>query len=129
MTPEAAVAPSYLLAPGEVSLLRRALAEWGGPGHCSDELAFGMGFDSKADLLRRCGSFRSALANDAPLTPSDWARMLLAVEVVFISDLSGSGVDWQTTTGFTDAGTVETLRSIQRKLARTVQPYFGKRPG
>ncbi len=114
--------------PGEIKLLRRALAEWGGPAHCSDELAFGMGFDSEADLLDKCTSFKSALVNDAPLAPPDWARILLAVEVVFVSDLAGSGVDWQTTTGFTDAATIETLRLIQRKLVRTVRAYYGKRP-
>ncbi|MEU7801880.1 hypothetical protein AB0J14_25090 [Micromonospora arborensis] len=128
MTPAASVVPSDILVPGEVNLLRRALAEWGGPAHCSDELAFGMGFESAADLVAKCASFKLALVNDAPLAPSDWARVMLAVEVVFVSDLAGSGVDWQTTTGFTDAGTIETLRLIQRKLARTVSAYFGRRP-
>lgn len=125
---EASVVPSALLAPEEIKLLRRALAEWGGPAHCSDELAFGMGFESARDLLVTCASFKSALVNDAPITPPDWARILLAAEVVFVSDLAGSGVDWQTTTGFTDAATIETLRLIQRKLARTVRAYYGKRP-
>jgi hypothetical protein len=87
-----------------------------------------MGFESEADLLDRCASFKAALVKDTPIAPADWARILIAVELVFISDLAGSGVDWQTTTGFTDAATVETLRLIQRKLVRTVRAYYGKRP-
>ena len=125
---EASAVPSSLLTSSEISFLRRALAEWGGPARCSDELAFGMGFDSKTDLLDRCRSFKAALMNDAPLAPADWARMLLAVEIVFVSDLAGSGVDWRTTTGFSDATTIDTLRLIQRKLAQTVRAFYGKRP-
>jgi hypothetical protein len=126
--PEAALIPSSVLAPGEIRLLRRALLEWGGPAHCSEELAFGMGFDSIADMLARCAAFRSALGNDDPLAPPDWARILLAVEIVFVSDLAGSGTEWETTTGLTDAATIETLRLVQRKLARTVRAYYGTRP-
>ena len=56
------------------------------------------------------------------------ASELLATEIVFVSDLAGSGVEWQTTTGRDDETTIRTLRVIQRKLARTVSPYYGKRP-
>jgi hypothetical protein len=45
-----------------------------------------------------------------------------------LSDLVGSGVEWQTTTGLTDEATLPILRAIQRKLARTVSAYYGKRP-
>jgi len=56
------------------------------------------------------------------------ASELLATEIVFVSDLAGSGVEWQTTTGRDDETTIRTLRVIQRKPARTVSPYYGKRP-
>ena len=61
-------------------------------------------------------------------SPSIEARTLLAAEIVFVSDLVGSGVEWQTTTGITDEATLAVLRAIQRKLARTVSAYYGKRP-
>jgi hypothetical protein len=128
MMMETSVVPSALLAPNEIRLLWRALGEWSGPARCSDELAFGMGFESAADLLAKCDAFSSALLSDTPVTPPDWARILLAVEIVFVSDLSGSGVEWPTTTGLTDAETIGVLRLIQRKLARTVRAYYGKRP-
>ncbi|MFD9589717.1 MULTISPECIES: hypothetical protein [unclassified Streptomyces] len=125
---EQAVRPSELLAEGEVRLLRRALGEWGGPARCSDQLAFGMGFADAHDLLDQCDFLSRALADDDPIKPIDWARTLLATEIVFVSDLVGSGVEWQTTTGLSDEATLPVLRRIQRKLARTVSTYYGKRP-
>lgn len=120
--------PSELLVDGEVRLLRRALGEWGGPARCSDQLAFGMGFADARDLLDQCDVLRDAMGNDVPLKPVDWARILLAAEIVFVSDLAGSGVEWRTTTGLSDEATLKVLRTIQRKLVRTVGAYYGKRP-
>lgn len=122
------VRASELLTEHEVELLTRALLEWGGPAHCSDQLAFGMGFAGAQDLLHQCQRLRKALGADAPLDTADWARTLLATEIVFVSDFAGSGVEWSTTTGRDDAATIKMLRVIQRKLARTVSPYYGKRP-
>ncbi|WP_405612954.1 hypothetical protein OG292_12535 [Streptomyces sp. NBC_01511] len=122
------VAASALLAEDETALLRRALLEWGGPARCGDQLAVGMGFESARDLFGQCPRLRRALADDVPLAPVDWARILLAVEIVFISDLAGTGYEWSTTTGLSDETTIQTLRSIQRKLGRTVRPYYGRTP-
>ncbi|MEV0781364.1 hypothetical protein ACIBLA_02190 [Streptomyces sp. NPDC050433] len=122
------VAASALLAEDEIALLRRALLEWGGPARCGDQLAVGMGFESERDLLDQCPRLRRALADDVPLAPVDWARILLAVEIVFVSDLVGTGFEWSTTTGRSDEATIKSLRSIQRKLGRTVRPYYGGTP-
>ncbi|MEU1542912.1 hypothetical protein [Actinacidiphila glaucinigra] len=51
------------------------------------------------------------------------------MEIVFVSDLAGSGVEWPTTTGLSDEATIRVLRAIQRKLVRTVSAYYGKHPG
>ncbi|MFF2923812.1 hypothetical protein ACFVTP_15635 [Streptomyces celluloflavus] len=126
--PERDVAASEQLAEGEIELLRRALLEWGGPARCSDQLAVGMGFAGAQDLIDQCRRLRGALGEDLQLAPVDWARILLAVEIVFVSDLAGSGYEWSTTTGRGDESTIRMLRSIQRKLARTVRPYYGKTP-
>ncbi|MFD4546705.1 hypothetical protein ACFWOX_35310 [Streptomyces sp. NPDC058467] len=126
--PETPVAASDLLTADEVAWLRRALLEWGGPARCGDELAVGMGFEGVQDLLDQCGRLRAELGESVPIAPVDWARVLLAVEIVFVSDLAGSGYEWTTTTGFSDESSIRTLRAIQFKLARVVRPYFGKRP-
>jgi hypothetical protein len=101
------VRASELLTEPEVKLLTRALLEWGGPAHCSDELAVGMGFASAQDLLDQCQRLRKALGENAPLGAGDWARTLLATEIVFVSDLAGSGVEWSTTTGYDGISGVE----------------------
>ncbi|MCX4690769.1 hypothetical protein OG401_41870 [Kitasatospora purpeofusca] len=119
---------SQLLTMHEVELLQRSLLEWSGPARCSDQLAFGIGFADARDLADQCVRLRDALGEDVPLAAVDWARALLASEIAFVSDLAGSGVEWSTTTGRADESTIRTLRSIQRKLARTVSPYYGKRP-
>ena len=124
---EIPVAAGDLLTVDEVAWLRRALLEWGGPARCSDELAVGMGFEGLQDLIDQSGRLRAALENDIPIMPMDWARVLLAVEIVFVSDLAGSGYEWSTT-GFGDESSIQTIRAIQRKLGRVVKSYFGKRP-
>ncbi|NYV74264.1 hypothetical protein [Streptomyces sp. UH6] len=122
------VKPGELLSEPEVALLTRALSEWGGPAHCSPQLAVGMGFTGTQDLYDQCRRLRQALGDNTPLTAADWARTLLATEIVFVSDLAGSGVEWPTTTGRDEAETLQLLRAIQRKLAPTVSPYYGKTP-
>lgn len=123
------VPASEVLSDDETALLRRALMEWGGPARCSDQLAIGMGFADQEDLLRQSRRLWEALGDDVPLGAADWARALLSSEIVFASDLAGSGVEWQTTTGLDDQETIRVLRSIQRKLAAIVSPYYGRSPG
>lgn len=117
-----------MLAEVEIGLLQRALLEWGGPARCGDEMAVALGFSGFTDLLGRSDELRALMAEDAPIPGADWARILLASEIVFISDLSGSGVDWSVTTGLTDEATVVMFRSVQRKLAPVVRAYYGRRP-
>ncbi|QKS21463.1 hypothetical protein HUN58_17345 [Curtobacterium sp. Csp1] len=40
----------------------------------------------------------------------------VATELVFVSDVVGSGTDWETTTGIRDADALRLLRSLQRKI-------------
>lgn len=112
-----------------IRLLRRALLEWGGPAHCGDQLAGAMGFASEEDLIKQAERLRGALGSDLPIAPADWARVLLSVEIVFVSDVAGSGYEWSTTTGFDDAATLKMIRSIQRKLSRVIKAYYGSTPG
>ncbi|MGC5167633.1 hypothetical protein [Luteimicrobium sp. DT211] len=117
--------PSSLLDPAEVELLRRALGEWGGPARASDDLARAMGFADASSMLRECDVFEDALREDAPLSSRDWARVLVSTEIVFASDLYGSGTEWQTTTGRDDAETIRALRVVQRKLGSVLSGHYG----
>ncbi|WP_374539553.1 hypothetical protein, partial [Micromonospora aurantiaca (nom. illeg.)] len=49
-------------------LLRRGLAEWGGPAHSTDELARVMGFQDRADLYH--GEGRARRERSTQLTPA-----------------------------------------------------------
>jgi hypothetical protein len=110
----------------ERELLARGVIEWGGPARCTEELARAMGFASVADLFLRSDELIDAIRSKAPLTPRDWTRVLLLTEIVFASDVVGSGRDWPTTTGLSDAESLLLLRSVQRKIRRREQ--LGTRP-
>ena len=118
-------AEQLLLTDKEVLLLRTGLLEWIGPARSTEEFAVAMGFTSAGELTGQCSSIQSALTAGEPLDSMDWVRALLSTEVAFASDVVGSGVEWATTTGWSDEVTIKVLRSIQRKLVRTVAPLVG----
>lgn len=60
-----------------------------------------------------------------PLTALDWCRAVLATEIVFASNLMGSGHDWMFTTGLSDERSIVLLRQIQRKLPSEVHSLIG----
>jgi hypothetical protein len=113
----------------ERGVLRAGLVEWGGPARVTQDLARAMGFLDQADLFRQCDRIITELEADRPLLAFDWARTVLATEIVFASDLVGSGVEWSITTGLSDEDTVRTLRGLQRKLPGPVRAVIGSELG
>lgn len=99
-------------------LLLMGLNEWGGPARCTDEMAAAMGFEDCADLKRQGLRLREVVKAGDPLSVADWRRVLMATEVVFVSDVVGSGLDWRVTTGIPDAEALVLLRQVQRKMPR-----------
>jgi hypothetical protein len=102
----------------EIRLLTAGLVEWGGPARCTDPLAMAMGFVDVEDLFRQSKWLVTAIRNAEPLSPRDWTRVLLATEIVFASDVLGSGSDWGSTVGWSDEQTIRVLRQLQSKLLR-----------
>jgi hypothetical protein len=102
----------------ERALLASGLCEWGGPATPTDDIAILIGFESVQTLYAEGRSIARDIRSGEPLTPANWRRALLATELVFGSDLIGSGADWSATTGFTDEESIRLLRNVQRKLAR-----------
>jgi hypothetical protein len=100
----------------ERELLRWGVIEWGGPAKCTEEMARAMGFASVDDLFAQTDRLTSAIAAGA-MSRLDWMRVLLATEVVFASDVLGSGIDWEATSGLSDEDSIAILRRVQRKLA------------
>lgn len=94
------------------------LRQWGGPVRCTETMAIAMGWDGVADLHHQRRRLCDALAEDGPLTIRDWTRVLLATEIVFVSDVVGAGTEWQAVTGLEDDRTLGVLRALQVKLPR-----------
>lgn len=110
---------------GERFLLRCGLNEWGGPSQCTEEMAHAMGFDSVAALFRESDRLIPAIESGQPLSALDWCRAVLATEIVFASNLMGSGHDWMFTTGLSDEESLNLLRKVQRKMPRDVYATIG----
>jgi hypothetical protein len=102
----------------ERAVLRAGLLDWGGPARPTDALAVAMGFTDAEALPREAWALWQQIDHSSSLTANDWRRVLLAVEVVFVSDVVGSGLDWRFTSGFSDAETIDVVRGLQRKLPR-----------
>ncbi len=113
---------AFLLSDEERFLLRCGLVEWGGPACCTNAMAVAMGFASVRDLFSESDRMMAELEARRPLSRWDWSRMLLATEIVFASDVMGSGVEWPTTTGLDDQRSLEVLRGLQRKLVGGLVP-------
>jgi hypothetical protein len=115
-----------VLTDDERSLLRTALAQWGGPARATDALAVALGFVDAADFNAERHRLGELLASRSELSPLDATRVLAAAEVVFASDVFGAGVEWETITGMSDAETIKVLRDIQRKLVGGYGALIGR---
>jgi hypothetical protein len=102
----------------ELRFLRAALLDWGGPAAPTDELSVAMGFTSARLLASEAWALWKRIEAGEGLSVADWRRTLLAVEIVFVSDVVGSGLDWRFTSGLSDEESILTLRRLQRKLPR-----------
>ena len=80
------------------------------------------GFADVQDLFAQADRILGELDAGRPLSRWDWSRTLLATEIVFASNVMGSGTDWTDTTGLDDARSIQVLRDLQRKLAAIVVP-------
>jgi hypothetical protein len=75
------------LSADERRLMHHGLLEWWGPANCTDELAVAMGFADRKNFFAEIDRLLPLLDAAVPLTRLDWARTLLATEIVFASTL------------------------------------------
>src|SRR5258706_7811984 len=102
----------------ERDLLRCGINQWRGPARCTDEMAIAIGFESVADLFAQSDRLIDVVVSGGPMSRRDWRPVLLATEIVFASNVIGSGIDWASTTGLSDAESIATLRRVQHKVLR-----------
>lgn len=100
----------------ERELLSQGLHQWGGPTRPTDAVAKVIGFGDVETLLRDGDRIRDLLRQRDALTRLDWSRALVAIEIVWASSYYGAAGDWESVNGWSDQRTLQTLRSIQRKL-------------
>jgi hypothetical protein len=105
----------------EWTMLGRTMMEWGGAARCTDVMAEAMGFGNVDGLFAETDRFLDLTRAHLPMSRWDWARLLLATEIVFASTVVGSGLSWDTgDVRVTDEESFRTLRSLQRKVMATV---------
>jgi len=100
----------------EREFFARALEESSGPAHVTDALATFAGFADADDMIKHCGDIADRARRDGRIDEADLQRGQLACEILFISDIHGSGLDWEATTGLDDATAIGLLRRIQIKM-------------
>lgn len=100
----------------EREVLLQGLGQWGGPADLSDPMAVAMGFASRADFSVAARRLSALLEEEAALTRVEWRQVLLATEIVFVSDVVGAGWEWPTVTGLDDDFTLRILRGLQQRL-------------
>ena len=102
-------------------MLVSGLNEWSGPAKPTPEIAKLIGFPTVEELHHQGGVIAQQVKAHAPLSATDWRRALPATEIVFASDLVGSGIDWAATTGLHDEESIRLLRGAQRRLAHVLK--------
>lgn len=113
----------------ERGVLVAALNQWGGPARPTEELAVAIGFEGLADLHRQRPRLAAAIADGEPMSGFDWARILLATEIVFMSSLVGAAFDWEFTTGIGEEAGFKLIRSVQSKTVGQLRPLVGTHLG
>jgi hypothetical protein len=97
-------------------LMMKGLMEWAGPARPTDTLARAMGYADPDKLIEGCYRLRTALGEKQEMSKRNWARGLVATEIVFASRYYGAAGEWALTTGWSDEFTLRVLRNLQRSL-------------
>ncbi|SDD15675.1 hypothetical protein [Glycomyces harbinensis] len=100
----------------EREFFARALEESSGPAHISNALAAFIGFADADSMVKRCEELANQVRQYDRIDETDLARSQLACEILFSSDIHGSGLDWEATSGFDDRDAIQLLRQIQVKM-------------
>ncbi|CRZ17589.1 hypothetical protein [Mycolicibacterium neworleansense] len=118
---EAAAGP--VLSREQKRFLATALSVWGGIASGRPLPIEALGYTGRADFDADLARLRDQLGRDRPeLSTRDWSRIQFLAEISWASDMFGAGVEFELVSPFTDPEALALLRSIQRALARTVDP-------
>jgi hypothetical protein len=108
---------SLELSEDERRMLFYGLIDWGGPASdCPEPLAVALGFENTDDLAIDGRRIADDIYDSRAVSDRDWTRALFAAEIIFASDLLGTGSEWTTIHGGDDAYWLEVLRGLQQKI-------------
>lgn len=103
--------------------LDTALSVWSGIASHQLPPIEALGYTGRADFDSDVARLRDQLGGDKPeLSTLDWSRIQFLAEISWASDMFGAGVEFELVNRFRDPEALALLRSIQRALARTVEP-------
>ncbi len=97
-------------------MLNYGLVDWGGPSHCTDAFATAMGFTGLHGIESEAATIAAAIRAGEPLSVRDWTRALISTEVIFASEVVGTGGGWTSIQGGSDEHWVGVLRRLQHKV-------------
>jgi len=100
----------------ERRMLFYGLIDWSGPARCTEALAIALGFDGLEDLDREGQRIAQEIYDGRPVSLRDWTRALFSAEIVFASDVMGTGTEWGVIQGGDDARWLGVLRALQLKV-------------
>ncbi|QIK62860.1 hypothetical protein G7068_06340 [Leucobacter viscericola] len=99
-------------------MLRQGVIQWGGPARCTDDVARVIGYSSSREFYEDQDRLVDLVSSQKCIEDLDFRRLVLATEIVFVSDLLGAGVEWETVSGLSDEETLTMLREMQRESYR-----------
>ena len=100
----------------ERRMLFYGLVDWGGPARCTEALAVALGFEGLEDLHREGHRIAQDIYHSRPVSLRDWTRAMFSAEIIFASDVMGTGTEWGVIQGGDDAHWLGVLRTLQRKV-------------
>ena len=93
-----------------------ALVDWGGPAECTESLAVAIGFAGLDGLLEQGERIAEAIYRGEAVSRRDWSRAMFSAEVIFASDVVGTGSEFTVIQGGTNAHWIGVLRDLQTKV-------------
>lgn len=92
------------------------LNDWGGPAHPTDAIATLLRYDGVSEMLHDLTRLKETIEGGGPLSRRDWTRALVATEIVFVSDVFGTGREWVVIQGTPDEYWIGLIRRLQEKV-------------
>lgn len=99
-------------------LLASGLSGWGGSLRPGLDVIVAMGFSDVDDFDSTRDRMIWRLLHHELMSRLDWTRALVATEIVFISDVVGGALHWESESGLYEETTLRLLRETQASLSR-----------